>query len=99
MTLVVSQLTEYGANVSSAPIATPSTRNCTPATPALSAASAVSTTSPLRAAPSAGAVIVTVGGVVSAGPPGLCVMVSTPSAHPAVKAIVTVVDGCTQFVA
>ena len=35
-TVVVFQVMEYGEDVSSEPIATPSTMNCTPATPALS---------------------------------------------------------------
>ena len=38
MAVVVSQATEYGAVVSSAPISTPSSLNCTPATATLSEA-------------------------------------------------------------
>jgi hypothetical protein len=52
----------YGALVSSAPMLAPSTRNCTPASPRSSAAVAVTCTSPVTVAPSAGAVIETVGG-------------------------------------
>src|SRR6266702_1817258 len=64
-TLVVSRATEYGAAVSSAPSAAPSSRNCTPATPTLSEASALTLIVPDTVAPFAGAVIDTVGGVLS----------------------------------
>src|SRR6266571_327993 len=63
--LVVSRATEYGAAVSSAPSTAPSNRNCTPATPTLSEASALTLIVPDTVAPFAGAVIDTVGGVVS----------------------------------
>ena len=56
---------EYGAAVSSTPRLAPSSRNCTPATPMLSAAVAVTVIVPVTV-PAAGAVIDTVGGVVSA---------------------------------
>jgi hypothetical protein len=65
----VSQASAYGATVSSAPVAVPSTRNWTPATATLSLASAVTLTMPLTCAVLAGAVIETVGGVVSEEPP------------------------------
>src|SRR2546427_8842183 len=63
--VVVSQPIVYGGVVTSAPNATPSTRNCTPATPTLSEAVAVTATVPLTVAPFAGAVTLTAGGVVS----------------------------------
>src|SRR6266849_72305 len=66
-TLVVSQGTEYGAVVSSAPSAALSTKNCTPATPTLSEALAVTVVVPETGVPDPGDVILTVGGVVSAG--------------------------------
>ena len=57
-----------GDAVSGAPSGTSSTRNCTLATvPELSVAVAVRFTLPRTSAPPAGAVIVTVGGVVSGG--------------------------------
>src|SRR6185436_724350 len=59
------QLIEYGAVVSSAPSATPSSRNCTPTTPTLSLALAVTLTVALTVAPPAGALTLTVGPVVS----------------------------------
>ncbi len=59
---------EYGAVVASALPLTPlSSRNCTPTTPTLSEALAVTVTVPFTVAPLAGAVILTVGGVVSGG--------------------------------
>src|SRR5258706_4633257 len=64
---VVSQDTEYGAAVSSTPRLIPSSLNCTPTTPTLSEALAVTLVVPKTVAPEAGAVIFTVGGVVSAG--------------------------------
>src|SRR5438477_583236 len=64
--VVVSQATAYGALVSSAPRAAPSRKNWTPATPTLSAAVAVTDTGPETVAPLAGAVMLTLGGVVSA---------------------------------
>src|SRR5205814_3847604 len=57
----VFQETEYGAVVSSAPSALPSSRNCTPATPTLSAAVAATVTVPFTVAPLAGAVIAKIG--------------------------------------
>src|SRR4029077_1585009 len=64
---VVFHDTEYGAVVSSAPRLTPSSLNCTPATPTLSLALAFTDVVPETVAPDAGAVIETVGGVVSLG--------------------------------
>ena len=64
---VVSHIVSNGALVSSAPMFAPSSRNCTPTTPMLSEASALTVTMPDTVAPPAGAVMVTVGGVVSAG--------------------------------
>src|SRR5439155_27373878 len=64
--VVVFQLTAYGALVPSAPRAAPSRKNWTPATPTLSEAVAVTATGPETVAPLAGAVMLTVGGVVSA---------------------------------
>jgi len=61
----VSHEAEYGALVSSAPRFAPSTLNWTPATEPLSAAFAVTATVDATVAPAAGAVIDTVGGVVS----------------------------------
>ena len=61
----VSHGTEYGAEVSSLPRLAPSRRNCTPATPTLSAALAVTLMLPSTVEPAAGAVIETVGAVVS----------------------------------
>src|SRR5262245_2696596 len=52
---------EYGATVSSAPIFTPSTLNCTPTTPMLSEAVAAMVTAPETVLPDFGEVIVTVG--------------------------------------
>src|SRR5439155_6252702 len=63
--VVVSQPIVYGGVVTSAPNATPSTRNCTPATPTLSVALATRLTVPLTVAPLAGEVSATVGGVLS----------------------------------
>src|SRR5436190_21805537 len=62
---VVSHETAYGAVVSSAPSVAPSRPNCTPATPTLSEALAVTLIVPFTGAPLAGAVMLTVGGVVS----------------------------------
>src|SRR5207253_1723480 len=62
---VVFQDIEYGAVDTSAPKLAPSSLNCTPATPTLSAALAETVTAPATVAPAAGAVIDTVGGVVS----------------------------------
>src|SRR5258705_6099373 len=66
--VVVFQAMEYGALVSSAPWAAPSTKNWTPATPTLSAAFAAIVVVPLTVAPLAGAVTDTVGGVLSPPP-------------------------------
>src|SRR5207248_3290088 len=64
--VVLSQETVYGLAVSSAARLAPSSRNCTPATPTLSEASAVTFTVPLTVALLAGAVMLTVGAMVSA---------------------------------
>ncbi len=69
LTEAVFQGIEYGAVVSSAPTLTPSILNCTPATPTLSEALAVKLVVPKTVAPGAGDVMLTVGGVVSAGDP------------------------------
>src|SRR5262245_24334964 len=66
---VVSQLTLYGAAVSSSPRGWPSRRNCTPATPMSSDALAVTLMVPLNVEPAAGAVTDTDGGLLSAGAP------------------------------
>src|SRR5437870_2928816 len=66
-TRVVFQEIAYGAAVTSAPRLTPSSLNCTPTTPTLSVALAETVTVPATVAPAAGAVIDTVGGVVSGG--------------------------------
>src|SRR5881409_437623 len=66
-TRVVFHEREYGAAVTSAPTLTPSSLNCTPTTPTLSVALAETVTVPATVALAAGAVIDTVGGVVSGG--------------------------------
>ncbi|OLE66802.1 MAG: hypothetical protein AUG09_05650 [Acidobacteria bacterium 13_1_20CM_2_68_7] len=53
--------------MSSEPRLEPSTRNCTPATPTLSEAEALTVVVPETVAPDAGALMLTVGGVVSGG--------------------------------
>src|SRR6059036_2605324 len=58
---------EYGAAVTSAPRFAPSSLNCTPTTPTLSVALAETVTVPETVEPAAGAVMETVGGVVSGG--------------------------------
>src|SRR5512146_1028177 len=64
--LVVFQVTEYGEEVSSDPRLEPSSRNCTPETPTLSLAVADTVTEePETVALALGAVIDTVGAVVS----------------------------------
>src|SRR5262245_57218050 len=63
--VVVFQLNVYGGVVTGAPIGAPSNRNCTPATATLSEAEAVTATVPETVVPDCGAVIATVGGVVS----------------------------------
>src|SRR5690349_5129923 len=63
--VVVFQEIEYGEVVSWAPRFAPSSWNCTPATPTLSDALAATVTLPDTLAPFAGAVMDTVGGVVS----------------------------------
>jgi chorismate mutase len=63
--VVVFQEIEYGAAVSRLPKSAPSSWNCTLATPTLSLAFATIDMVPLTVAPSAGAVMDTVGGVVS----------------------------------
>ena len=57
----------YGAAVTSAPRFAPSSLNCKPTTPTLSVALAETVTVPEMVAPATGAVIETVGGVVSGG--------------------------------
>lgn len=64
----VSQGTENGVEVISAPSGAPSSRICTATTPVSSPASAATMMVPAVTAPSAGAVSTTLGGVVSAGP-------------------------------
>src|SRR5439155_884593 len=63
--VAVSQGTAKGAAASSAPRATSSSRNWTPATPTLSEAAADTVTVPATVDPAAGAVTDTLGGVVS----------------------------------
>ena len=75
----VSQTTENGEFNASAPSGWPSTKNCTPATPTLSEALAYTETRPNTEAPATGALIATVGGVVSEGggvPPPTAVFMS-----------------------
>src|SRR3954463_10642322 len=67
-TVVVSQLIAYGTAVSLASGA-PSTKNCTPTTATSSDASALTVAVPLTDAPAIGALIATLGGVVSGGAP------------------------------
>src|SRR5262249_41324206 len=64
-TVVVSQAIDQGAAVSSAPRLLPSSLNCTPTTPTLSDALADTVTVPSTVAPLDGAVIETVGGMMS----------------------------------
>ena len=61
----MSQDTEYGLAVSSAPSAVPSRRNCTPATATLSLADAVTVWVPETVAAAAGAVMALVGAALS----------------------------------
>src|SRR5436309_7315434 len=63
----VIQARVYGAAVTSAPRFAPSSLNCTPTTATLSVALAETVIVPATVAPAAGAVIATVGGVVSGG--------------------------------
>src|SRR5437016_7212483 len=63
--VVVFHETVYGAVVTSRPRLAPSRRNWTPATPTLSDAFALTVMMPETGAPFAGAVILTVGGMVS----------------------------------
>src|SRR5437016_5428841 len=65
----VSQETEYGPLVTSAPRLAPSSRNWTPVTPTLSEALAVTVMVPETVEPDEGDVMLTVGGVVSGGGP------------------------------
>src|SRR5205807_5439648 len=65
--VVVSQVVVYGAAVTSPPRLAPSNWNCTPATPTLSLADAVTLVEPVTVWPAAGAVIETVGAVLSEG--------------------------------
>jgi hypothetical protein len=67
VTVVVSQESEYGAAVSSAPSGAPSRRNRTAATPTLSDAVAATVIDPDTDAPDAGDVSATTGGVWSGG--------------------------------
>src|SRR5205809_44567 len=62
---VVFHETAYGAVVASTPRLAPSSLNCTPTTPTLSEALAVTVTLPATVAPAVGAVIETVGRVLS----------------------------------
>jgi hypothetical protein len=71
---------EYGAALTAAPRFVPSTWNCTLATATLSAAVAATVIVPETVAPEPGAVIDTVGGVVS--PPVLVLLEPTTPAHP-----------------
>src|SRR5437899_480366 len=64
---VVSQMTEYGSAGTSAPRGWPSTKNWTPATPALSDAFAATVTRLNTVEPAVGALMATLGGVVSGG--------------------------------
>src|SRR2546426_3740921 len=63
--VAVSQLTAYGAVVSSTPRAAPSSWNWTPTTATSSDALAETVTEPVTVAPEAGEVMVTVGAAVS----------------------------------
>src|SRR2546428_1313553 len=63
--VVLSHVTEYGDVVSSAPRGAPSSWNWTPTTPTLSEAVAETAMLPVTVAPEVGAVMVTVGAVVS----------------------------------
>src|SRR3989454_4369486 len=63
--VVVSHVTEYGDVVSSAPRLPPSSWNWTPTTPTLSEAVAETVILPVTVAPEVGAVMLTVGAVVS----------------------------------
>src|SRR5205814_7210722 len=65
LAVVVSHAIEYGAVVSSMPRFAPSSLNWTPTTPTLSDAPAVTVVVPETVDPPAGAVMLTVGGVVS----------------------------------
>src|SRR5947209_15935339 len=67
-TRVVFHEREYGAAVTSAPRFAPSSLNCTPTTPTLSVALAETVTVPETVEPAAGAVMETVGGVLSVPP-------------------------------
>lgn len=75
-TVVVSHKMLYGLVVFSALRFTPSSKNCTPATPILSLALADTVTVPETIAPLAGAIMATVGGVVSGGGGGGAVIVT-----------------------
>ena len=77
---VVSQLTEYGAVVSSAPRAAPSSWNWTPTTATSSDALAETATGPETVEPDAGEVMATVGAVVSGGAPFETVTVTAAEA-------------------
>ncbi len=84
----MSHETEYGAVTSSAPTFTPSTRNWTPATATLSAALALTVVIPDTVAPAVGAVIETVGRVVSAVTSALAWFETGPT-FPAASSAVT----------
>src|SRR2546428_2588426 len=62
---VVSQTTEYGADVTSAPTGWPSTKNLTPAMPTLSDAVAATVPRLNTVEPAAGALMATLGGAVA----------------------------------
>src|SRR5438034_60042 len=90
----VSHEIEYGAVVSSALRLAPSSLNCTPAMPTLSVAFALTVMDPLTVAPFAGAVMDTVGGVVSGGgvpPPPL--HVGAPDGFTGLVASLLIVTG------
>src|SRR5438093_13132205 len=65
LVVVVSHEIEYGASVSSAPRLAPSSLNWTPTTPTLSEALALTVVAPPTVDPAVGAVMLTVGAVVS----------------------------------
>src|SRR5207248_381193 len=76
----VSQEMAYGDGVSSASKGAPSSKNCTPTTPTLSVALAPTVTAPDPDAPLAGAVMETVGGVLSTVTLTLALVVVLPAA-------------------
>src|ERR1051326_8562407 len=97
--VVLSHVIEYGAVVSSMPRFAPSSLNCTPATPTLSAAVALTATvAPETVAPPAGAVIDTVGAVVSPVLDTVTVTAADVFVLPAASRA-TAVNVCVPFVA